>query len=138
VGPEHPSLREDPSQVNRRSDVVIVGAGFAGLEVAKELGKAGIETTIIDRHNHHLFQPLLYQVATAALSATDVAEPIRKILRRQKSVQVLFGEVSEIDTGARVVRMTCGHVVGYRWLVLAVGAATAISAMSNGRNGRRV
>jgi NADH:ubiquinone reductase (H+-translocating) len=106
----------------RRSDVVIVGAGFGGLEVAKALGRAGIETTVIDRHNHHLFQPLLYQVATAALSATDVAEPIRKVLRRRKSVQVLFGEVIEIDPERREVRMTCGHCVGYRYLILASGA----------------
>jgi NADH dehydrogenase len=102
--------------------VVVIGAGFAGLEVAKGLGKAGISTTIIDRHNHHLFQPLLYQVATAALSATDVAEPIRKIMRRHRSVQVLFGEVSEIDTNERQVSMTCGHRVGYDYLVLASGA----------------
>jgi NADH:ubiquinone reductase (H+-translocating) len=107
---------------SRRSDVVIIGAGFAGLEVAKELGGAGIKTTVIDRHNHHLFQPLLYQVATAALSATDVAEPIRKVLRGRESVQVLFGEVSEIDTAAREVRLTCGLGVGYRYLVLASGA----------------
>ena len=106
----------------RRSEVVVIGAGFAGLEVAKALGRAGIEATVVDKHNHHLFQPLLYQVATAALSATDVAEPIRKILRRQASVQVLFGEVSEIDTEAREVRMTCGHRVAYRSLVLASGA----------------
>lgn len=106
----------------RCSEVVIVGAGFGGLEVAKALGRAGIDTTVIDRHNHHLFQPLLYQVATAALSATDVAEPIRKVLRRLKSVHVLFGEVTEIDTHARQIRMSCGHRVGYRYLVLASGA----------------
>lgn len=104
------------------SEVVVIGAGFAGLEVAKGLGRAGIETTVIDRHNHHLFQPLLYQVATAALSATDIAEPIRKVLRRQKSVRVLFGEVAGIDTKAREVVMTCGHRLGYRYLVLASGA----------------
>lgn len=102
--------------------VVVIGAGFAGLEVAKGLGNAGVSTTVIDRHNHHLFQPLLYQVATAALSAADVAEPIRKVLRRYKSVQVLFGEVLNIDTQAREVRMTCGHRLEYDYLVLATGA----------------
>jgi NADH:ubiquinone reductase (H+-translocating) len=112
----------DPPSPPPLSDVLVIGAGFAGLEVAKTLGRAGIGTTVVDRHNHHLFQPLLYQVATAALSATDVAEPIRKVLRRQKSVQVLFGEVSEIDTDAREVAMTCGHRLGYRYLVLASGA----------------
>ncbi|WP_375257423.1 NAD(P)/FAD-dependent oxidoreductase [Citreimonas sp.] len=102
--------------------MVIIGAGFGGLEVAKALGRAGIATTIIDRHNHHLFQPLLYQVATAALSATDVAEPIRKVLRPHKSVQVLFGEVTEIDTQARRVHLDCGQSVPYDHLVLAAGA----------------
>lgn len=104
-------------------EVVIIGAGFAGLEVAKALGRAGIGVTVIDRRNHHLFQPLLYQVATAALSATDVAEPIRKILRRYPSVRVIFGEVTAIDTEARRVRLSCGHVIGYRHLVLASGAS---------------
>lgn len=122
VTAEHPGTGPSADRVLPGSDVVIVGAGFAGLEVAKRLGRAGIATTIIDRHNHHLFQPLLYQVATAALSATDVAEPIRKILRRQKSVRVLFGEVCGIDTRAREVRMTSGHRLGYRALVLASGA----------------
>lgn len=117
--PDQPGPRGDGT---RRSRVVIVGAGFAGLEVAKGLGRAGIETMVVDRHNHHLFQPLLYQVATAALSETDVAEPIRKVLRRQKSVRVMFGEVVEIDTHAREVRMTCGHRAGYDYLVLASGA----------------
>ena len=106
----------------RSPEVLVIGAGFAGLEVAKELGRAGIETTVIDRHNHHLFQPLLYQVATAALSAADVAEPIRKILRRWRSVHVLFAEVDEIDTESREVRMSCGQRLKYRYLVLASGA----------------
>ncbi|MFN7004566.1 MAG: NAD(P)/FAD-dependent oxidoreductase, partial [Roseinatronobacter sp.] len=105
------------------SQVVIIGAGFAGLEVAKGLGQAGISTTVIDRRNHHLFQPLLYQVATAALSATDIAEPIRKILRRHGSVRVVFGEVAEIDTGARRLLLTCGQSIDYRHLVLASGAS---------------
>lgn len=104
-------------------EVLVIGAGFAGLEVAKALGRAGIGVTVIDRRNHHLFQPLLYQVATAALSATDVAEPIRKILRRHASVRVIFGEVTAIDTEARRVRLSCGQVIGYRHLVLASGAS---------------
>jgi NADH:ubiquinone reductase (H+-translocating) len=102
--------------------VLVVGAGFAGLEVAKALGRAGLPVTVVDRHNHHLFQPLLYQVATAALSATDVAEPIRRILRREKSVEVVFGEVSEIDTAGRQVRLTCGDTLTYDYLVVASGA----------------
>lgn len=102
--------------------VVIIGAGFAGLEVAKRLGHAGIATTVIDRRNHHLFQPLLYQVATAALSATDIAVPIRRILRRHRSLRVIFGEVARIDAPARRLHLTCGETVDYRCLVVATGA----------------
>lgn len=102
--------------------IVIVGGGFAGLEVAKALGKAGIGATVIDRHNHHLFQPLLYQVATAALSAPDIAEPTRKILRRYASIQVLFGEVAEIDAKTKVLRTMDGSVVPFDLLVLAPGS----------------
>ena len=65
---------------------MVIGAGFAGLEVARELGRAGVDVCVVDRHNHHIFQPLLYQVATAALSAPDIAEPVRKILRDFPSV----------------------------------------------------
>lgn len=105
------------------SNVVIIGAGFAGLEVAKKLGRAGINVTVVDRRNHHLFQPLLYQVATAALSATDVAAPIRRVLRGYASVRVIFGEVAEIDPEARCLRLSCGQVIGYDHLVLASGAS---------------
>lgn len=105
---------------NRR--VVVIGAGFAGLEVARALGKAGIGTTVVDRRNHHLFQPLLYQVATAALSAADIAEPIRRILRRYKSIQVIFGEVTSVDPIGRVVRLSCGRELAYDYLVVASGA----------------
>ena len=102
--------------------VVIIGGGFAGLEVAKAMGAAGIGATIIDKNNHHLFQPLLYQVATAALAAPDIAEPIRKVLRRYKSVQVLFGEVTDIEIGAKLVRLSDGTAVAYDLLVLATGS----------------
>ncbi|WP_410216565.1 NAD(P)/FAD-dependent oxidoreductase [Paracoccus sp. (in: a-proteobacteria)] len=116
------TLHRDQADAEMHSDVVIIGAGFGGLEVAKGLGRAGISTTVIDRHNHHLFQPLLYQVATAALSATDVAEPIRKVLRRHKSVRVIFGEVTTIDTSRRQLTLSCGQTLGYSRLVLASGA----------------
>jgi NADH dehydrogenase len=115
----HPALAPGDAPGPR---VLILGAGVAGLEVAKALGRAGVSATVVDRHNHHLFQPLLYQVATAALSATDVAEPIRRILRREKSVEVVFGEVSGIDTGERRVRLTCGATLGYDYLVVATGS----------------
>lgn len=102
--------------------VVIVGAGFGGIEVARGLGRAGIHTTIIDRQNHHLFQPLLYQVATAALSPADIAEPIRKMLHRYKSVDVVLGEVAGIDTAARIVSLAGGKTIPFTRLVLATGA----------------
>ena len=102
--------------------VVVIGAGFAGLEVVKALGRAGEDVTIVDRHNHHLFQPLLYQVATAALSAPDIAEPIRRIVRRYPSVKVVYGSVALIDKIARVVVLEDGSRLPYETLVLAAGA----------------
>ena len=83
-----------------RPRVVIVGAGFGGLEAAKSLRRAPVDVTVIDRQNHHCFQPLLYQVATAALSPADVAWPIRHILREQENATVLMAEVRGIDFGA--------------------------------------
>ena len=111
--------------------IVVIGAGFGGLEVARALGRADIGVTIIDRNNHHLFQPLLYQVATAALSAPDIAEPIRKILGRYRSVQVLFGTAERIDTGQKLVALADGITISYDLLVLASGAGTSYF----GRNG---
>jgi NADH dehydrogenase len=117
--------RKDNADPVQTAEVVVVGGGFGGLEVARMLGKAGIHTLLVDRRNHHLFQPLLYQVATAALSATDIAEPIRKILRRYESVRVILGEVTSIDTDAHVVRLDGRLSVRYRYLVVASGATHA-------------
>ncbi|HEX4860667.1 MAG TPA: FAD-dependent oxidoreductase, partial [Rhizomicrobium sp.] len=103
--------------------IVVIGAGFAGVEVARGLGRAGLKVTLIDRQNHHLFQPLLYQVATAALSPADIAEPIRKMLRKEPSVEVILGEVTGIDPRARSVSLGSGKSVVYDILVLATGAA---------------
>jgi len=105
--------------------VVVIGGGFGGIEVARRLGRAGVAVTVIDRHNYHLFQPLLYQVATAALSPADIAEPIRKILRRYKSVDVQLGEVSGVDTAAHEVCLANGARVPYDVLVLATGSMHA-------------
>jgi NADH dehydrogenase len=102
--------------------VVVIGGGFGGIEVARQLGRAGMTLTVIDRHNYHLFQPLLYQVATAALSPADIAEPIRKILRRFRSVDVLLAEVTGVDVSARAVCLATGDRVRYDVLVLATGA----------------
>ena len=105
-----------------RAKVVIVGAGFGGIEAAKSLRRAPVEVTVIDRQNHHCFQPLLYQVATAALSPADVAWPIRHILRKQKNATVLLAEVRAVDTSERLVQIDSVSIP-YDYLVLATGAA---------------
>src|SRR6516162_11961590 len=104
--------------------VVIVGGGFGGLSAAKGLAHAPFDITLIDRNNHHLFQPLLYQVATAALSPADIAAPIRGILGKQRNVRTMLAEVSGIDTGSKEV-IADGRRVGYDYLVLATGARHA-------------
>ncbi len=104
-----------------RPQVVIVGAGFGGLFAAQALADSPVDLTVIDRHNYHLFQPLLYQVATAGLSPADIAWPVRSILRRQKNATVLLGEVTGVDSQAREVLMG-ERRVRYDWLVLATGA----------------
>lgn len=105
-----------------RPKVVVVGAGFAGIACARALAKADADVTLIDKKNHHLFQPLLYQVATAALAAPDIAAPVRQIFRRQKNVTVLLDEVTAIDAGAQTV--TCAHTGAHAYdhLVVATGA----------------
>lgn len=101
--------------------VVIVGAGFGGLTAAQALARAPVDVTLIDRHNFHYFQPLLYQVATAALSPADIAWPIRGIVRRQKNITVLMAEVAGVDPQARLVHAG-STAVPYDFLVLATGA----------------
>ncbi len=102
--------------------VVILGGGFAGLHTAKGLKDAPVHVTLVDRENHHLFQPMLYQVATAALSPGDIASPIRSILRKHKNTDVLLGEASRVDVDAHVVHLEDGRSIGYDYLVLATGA----------------
>src|SRR5262245_61900966 len=105
----------------RRPRVVIVGAGFGGLEAAKALHRAAADVTIIDRQNHHCLQPRHYQVSTAALSPADVALPIRHMLARQRNTTVLMEEVRAIDTASRLV-ITDGANVPYDYLVITTGA----------------
>ena len=106
----------------QRPRVVIVGAGFGGLEAARSLCNHDVDITLIDRRNFHLFQPLLYQVATAALSPGDIAWPTRSIFRHNKNLSVLLAAISAVDTGARTV--TDGKVsISYDFLILATGAA---------------
>jgi NADH dehydrogenase len=110
-----------PSAINGKPRVVIVGGGFAGLNAAKELADAPVRITLIDRRNHHLFAPLLYQVATAQLSPADIAQPIRGILRRQKNLSVLLGDVAAVEADAKRLRLADGSVVEYDYLILAAG-----------------
>ncbi len=105
-----------------RKRIAIVGAGFAGLYLAKSLANRECQVVLIDRTNHHLFQPLLYQVATAALSASDIAAPIRSVLRNAKNVEVLMAEVVAIEVEARSVVLADQSTIGYDYLVVATGA----------------
>jgi NADH dehydrogenase len=110
-----------PDMIRQPLRVVVVGAGFGGLETARALAKAPVQMTILDRQNHHLFQPLLYQVATAALSPGDIAWPVRTVFRRQANVTVLMAEVTGLDSAAH--RVQAGEIsVPYDVLVLATGA----------------
>ena len=113
-----PRLDGSPS---REPQIVIVGAGFGGLRAAQRLRHAKARVTVLDRRNHHLFQPLLYQVATAGLNPSDIAAPIRRILRRQANTTVLLAEVTGIDLAARQVKLAEGEVA-YDFLILAAGA----------------
>ncbi len=104
-----------------RKRVVIVGAGFGGLAAARALGRAPADVLVIDRRNHHLFQPLLYQVATAALNPSDIAAPIRKVLRRQRNTSVILAEATGVDLAARKVILSDGEAP-FDFLILATGA----------------
>jgi NADH dehydrogenase len=106
---------------SRRPRIVIVGSGFGGLSGATGLGRVDADVTVIDRHNHHLFQPLLYQVATAALSPADIASPIRSMLGRQRNTRVMLGTVTAIDLANRAV-LVGERRVPYDYLVIATGA----------------
>jgi NADH:ubiquinone reductase (H+-translocating) len=108
----------------RRPQVVILGAGFGGINAAIGLGKADVDMTVVDRRNYHLFQPLLYQVATAGLSPAQIAKPIRHILRRQRNTTVLLDKVEAIDSDARLV-ITGSRRIPYDYLVIATGARHA-------------
>ena len=114
-------LQTSTSSTDTRPHVVIIGGGFAGLNVAKSLRKAPVRITLLDKRNHHLFQPLLYQVATAYLAPAEIAYPIRSILRKQDNVSVLMAEARNVDLKAKHV--TVDHaVIDYDYLVIAAGA----------------
>ncbi len=114
-----------PAGHGDRPRVVIVGAGFGGLEAARKLARSPVDVRVIDRRNYHLFQPLLYQVATAALSPADIAQPIRALLRDQRNATVLLDEVIGVDVSARRVETRFGADQSYDYLVLATGSQYA-------------
>ena len=110
--------------VKKPTRVVIIGAGFGGLKAAEALARLPVQITVVDRRNHHTFQPLLYQVATAGLSPADIAAPIREILARHENIEVLLGEVIDFDLEHRIVKLN-GFELGYDYLVVAAGASHA-------------
>ena len=118
--------------------IVIVGAGFGGMEAARRLAKSSVQITLIDRHNYHLFQPLLYQVAIAGLLPSQIAYPLRTIFRRQRNLTFQMGEVTSIDFEARYVKLD-GSVIAYDYLILAVGGQTNFFGMDSvERNGFQI
>ncbi|TWO73120.1 NAD(P)/FAD-dependent oxidoreductase [Caenimonas sedimenti] len=114
-------MAESPDN-NQRPQVLIIGCGFGGLEAARALRQADVDVTLVDKSNHHLFQPLLYQVATAGLSAPAIAAPVRFLFRNQPNVTSLLGEVVEIDAPTRTARLKDGTPLRYDHLVVAAGA----------------
>lgn len=113
--------------------VVILGGGFAGLRVARALRSSDADVTLIDRRNFHLFQPLLYQVATGSLSPSEISSPLRSVLRSQKNVRVLLGEASHIDAESRIVALSGGARFQYDTLVVAAGCVTSYFGHDNWR-----
>src|SRR5215510_5599422 len=119
-----PGVSDNFCAMNDKKKVIVIGGGFGGLWAVRHLRSAPVEITLIDRSNHHLFQPLLYQVATAGLAAPSIAAPLRYMLRKQRNVTVLMGEVTNIDMAARSVRVD-GRDIGYDYLLVASGATHA-------------
>src|SRR5499425_1540142 len=121
------AMNEADTKHSHLACVVIVGGGFGGLAAAKALRKAPVQVILIDRTNHHLFQPLLYQVATSVLSPGQIASPIRGILRKQRNTTVILGEVTGVDADRRCVVVDsvdrAGVAVEYDYLILATGAS---------------
>src|SRR5258707_5965313 len=105
-----------------KSRVVIVGGGFGGLWAAKALANKPVEVTLIDRKNHHVFQPLLYQVATAVLSPGEIAQPIRRILHNAKNIEVILGEAVDFGKANKQVRLADGSSVSIAYLIIAARA----------------
>ena len=105
-----------------RHRVIILGGGFGGLSAAQRLKSVPVEVTLIDRRNFHLFQPLMYQVATGSLSPGEIAAPLRSVLSRQKNAQVLLGEAADVDPDSKRVTLVDGGVFEYDSLIVATGS----------------
>ena len=116
------SLIDSEEIMTNKPKVIIIGGGFGGLQAAKELANKPVQVTLIDKKNHHTFQPLLYQVATAVLSPGEIASPIRRILHRYKNVEVILGEVVDIDEKNQTVKLHDGSLLAFDYLILAAGA----------------
>src|SRR5262245_12014046 len=111
-----------PPMAENMPDVVIIGGGFGGLYAAKALAGAAVNVTLLDRRNFHLFQPLLYQVATGGLSPANISAPLRDILKKQSNTRVLLAEVTSIDVSGRRVLLREGEPIRYDYLIVAAGA----------------
>ena len=106
----------------KKKKLIIIGGGFAGINVCRGLKRANLEITLIDKKNHHLFQPLLYQAATATLSPRDISVSLREIFAKQKNTTVLMGEVVHIDKGQKIITLENGDTMPFDYLVVAIGA----------------
>src|SRR5690348_10147976 len=113
------------ARANKPWKVIIVGGGFGGLSAAKRLESGSVDVTLIDRRNYHLFQPLLYQVATGSLSPGEIASPLRSVLSRQKNTRVWLGNVVDVDPDTKRVVLADGSIVPYDSLILAAGSQTS-------------
>ena len=111
--------------MQNKPKVVIIGGGFGGLRAAKELARKTVEVTLIDKKNHHTFQPLLYQVATAVLSPGEIASPIRRIVSHAGNVEVILGETVGFDLEKQIVKLADNSEIPYDYLILAAGARHA-------------
>src|ERR1700756_5879233 len=108
-----------------RHRVVILGGGFAGLNAAQKLKRAPVDVTLIDRRNFHLFQPLLYQVATGSLSPGEIAAPLRGVLSKQKNARVLLGDVVDVNPNTNSIVLADGAIIRYDYLIVAAGAQSS-------------
>src|SRR6187397_1945013 len=110
-----------PDSSEPKTRVVIIGGGFGGLWAAKALANRPVDVTLIDRKNHHVFQPMLYQVATAVLSPGEIAQPIRRILHKFKNIEVILGDAAGFDKENNRITLTDGSRIGYDYLIVAGG-----------------